>query len=179
MENARRSHAGVACPKKIAVPAGRGRQVIETIHQGLKADAPPSRAACSVDGSNCRAEGSGAPYQTDKADDRREPVVWLSHRRTSARHEQNTVQRIFQLKGWQMRKRATGFRPRIEARISGAARPNERWATDMCRAWTGRDGWAVLALVADCCSRELLGWHLSRSGKAKAAESALEHALIA
>lgn len=30
----------------------------------------------------------------------------------------------------------------------------------------------------ECYTRELLGWHLSRSAKAKAAESALEHALI-
>jgi putative transposase len=34
-------------------------------------------------------------------------------------------------------------------------------------------------LVIDCYTRELLGWHLSRSGKAKTAESALEQALIA
>jgi len=91
----------------------------------------------------------------------------------------NTVQRIFQLKGWQVRKRPVGFRPRIEARVSATEQPNQRWATDLCRVWTGRDGWAVLALVADCGSRELLGWHLSRSGKSKTAESALEHALIA
>ena len=32
--------------------------------------------------------------------------------------------------------------------------------------------------MADCCSRELLGWHLSRSGKSRTAESALEQALI-
>lgn len=44
----------------------------------------------------------------------------------------NTVQRIFQLKGWQVRKRPVGFRPRIKARVSVAAQPNERWATDLC-----------------------------------------------
>ncbi|WP_323072484.1 DDE-type integrase/transposase/recombinase [Mycetohabitans endofungorum] len=44
---------------------------------------------------------------------------------------------------------------------------------------TGRDGWATRALVLDCHTRELLGWHLSRSGKASTALSALEHALIA
>lgn len=91
----------------------------------------------------------------------------------------NTVQRIFQHKGWQVRKRAVGFRPRIEAKPSVAKAPNQRWATDLCRVWTGQDGWAVLALVIDCCTRELLGWHLSRTGKAKTAEAALEHALIA
>lgn len=91
----------------------------------------------------------------------------------------NTVQRIFQLKGWQVRKRPIGSRPRVQALPSVATAPNERWSTDLCRVWAGRDGWAVLALVIDCHTRELPGWHLSRSGKARTAESALEQALIA
>lgn len=90
----------------------------------------------------------------------------------------NTVQRIFQLKGWQIRKRAVGHRPRIEALPSVATKPDERWATDLCRVWGGRDGWLALALVIDCHTRELLGWHLSRSGKASTAQAALEQALI-
>lgn len=91
----------------------------------------------------------------------------------------NTVQRIFQIKGWQVKKRPIGFRPRIQALPSVATQPNERWSTDLCRVWAGRDRWATLALVIDCHTRELLGWHLSRSGKACTAGSALEHALIA
>lgn len=91
----------------------------------------------------------------------------------------NTVQRIFQLKGWQVRKRAVGFRPRIEALPSVAKRPDERWSTDLCRVWGGRDGWLSLALVMDCHTRELLGWQLSRTGKATTAGAALEQALIA
>lgn len=46
----------------------------------------------------------------------------------------NTVQRIFQIRGWQMRKRPIGMRPRIEAVPSVATAPNERWSTDLCRA---------------------------------------------
>ena len=38
----------------------------------------------------------------------------------------NTVQRIFQLKNWQVRKRPIGARPRIEALPSVAEAPNER-----------------------------------------------------
>jgi len=91
----------------------------------------------------------------------------------------NTVQRIFQLRGWQVKKRALGQRPRVEGKKSKAEAPNQRWATDLCRVWAGRDGWASLALVIDCHTRELLGWHLSRSGKATTASSALEQALIA
>ncbi|WP_246184032.1 integrase core domain-containing protein [Pandoraea anhela] len=56
---------------------------------------------------------------------------------------------------------------------------NQRWSTDMCRVWAELDGWATLALVVDSHTRELLGWHLSRSGKATRASSALEQALIA
>ena len=90
----------------------------------------------------------------------------------------NTVQRIFQLKGWQVRERSTGMRPRIEALPSVATAPDQRWATDLCRVWGGRDGWLTLALVIDCHARQLLGWHLSRSGKATTAAAALEQALI-
>ncbi|PJK02394.1 transposase [Lysobacteraceae bacterium NML71-0210] len=91
----------------------------------------------------------------------------------------NTVQRIFQLKGWQVRKRAVGRRPRIQALPSVATAPDQRWATDLCRVWGGRDGWLTLALVIDCHTRQLLGWQLSRSGKASTAVAALEQTLIA
>ena len=91
----------------------------------------------------------------------------------------NTVQRIFQLKGWQVRKRAVGHRPRVQALPSVATAPDQRWATDLCRIWGGRDGWLTLALVIDCHTRQLLGWQLSRSGKASTAAAALEQALLA
>ena len=91
----------------------------------------------------------------------------------------NTVQRVFQLMRWQVRKRPVGFRPRVQPMPSVAAVPNERLATDLCRVWSGRDGWATLALVMDCHSRELLGWHLSRSGRSKTSEATLEQGLIA
>lgn len=89
------------------------------------------------------------------------------------------MQRIFQLKGWQVKKRATGFRPCIRALPSVASATNERWSTDLCRIWVGRNNWATLALVIDYHMRELLGRHPSRSGKATTASSALKHALIA
>jgi hypothetical protein len=95
------------------------------------------------------------------------------------RFNKNTVQRVFQLMGWQVRKRAIGHRPRIEALPSVATTQKERWATDLCRVWGGRDGWQTLALVIDCHTWQLLGWQLSRSGRATRATSALEQALIA
>ncbi len=58
---------------------------------------------------------------------------------------------------WQVKKRPMGFRPRVQALPSVAATPNERWATDLCRVWAGRDGWAVLALVMDCHTPRVAG----------------------
>lgn len=52
----------------------------------------------------------------------------------------NTVQRISQLKGWQVKKRPVGFRPRVQAPPSVAAVLNQRWATDLCRIWAEKDG---------------------------------------
>ncbi len=95
------------------------------------------------------------------------------------RFNKKTGQRVFRLMGWQVRKRAIGNRPRIEALPSVATTPNERGATDLCRVWAGRDGWQTLALVIDCHTRALLGWQLSLSGKATTTTAALEPALIA
>lgn len=71
------------------------------------------------------------------------------------------------------------FRPRVRALPPVAQTPNERRATDRRRICTERDHWTTLPLVIDCHTRELLGWHLSRSGKAMAGKSVLEQALIA
>lgn len=68
----------------------------------------------------------------------------------------NTVQRIFQLKGGHCKKRPVGFRRRIQALPSVANSPDERWSTDLCRVRAGRDGCAVLTIVMDCYTRELL-----------------------
>jgi putative transposase len=124
-------------------------------------------------------EGSGALCEADQKDDEQNPSFGYRAVVHLLEFNKNTVQRICQPKGWQVRKRPVGMRPRVEVLPSVAEKPNERWATDMCRIWSGRDGWTTLALVIACYSRELLGWHLSRSGRSKTAESALEQALIA
>ena len=56
--------------------------------------------------------------------------------------------------------------------------PNRRWAIDMTRVWCGNDGWSTLAAVIDTCTREIVGFRLSSSGKAKTAEVALQEGLI-
>ncbi|MEY2661420.1 MAG: hypothetical protein RLZZ123_2592 [Pseudomonadota bacterium] len=78
----------------------------------------------------------------------------------------NTVQRIFQIRGWQVKHRAIGFRPRVQAMPSVAQAPDERWSTDLCRVWTGRDGWASLAIVIDCYTRQIFDPSIARCKRA-------------
>jgi len=88
------------------------------------------------------------------------------------------VQRIMQRRGWIVHRRPAGKRPRAQGLPSAVPLPNRLWATDMAHLFCGQEGWCHLALVIDCGDRELIGWRLSRSGKASIAEAALEDALI-
>ncbi|WP_148252247.1 DDE-type integrase/transposase/recombinase [Aidingimonas lacisalsi] len=88
------------------------------------------------------------------------------------------IQRILQMKGWQVRKRPQGFRPHARSLPSVTSRPDERWATNLTHVWCGKDRRASLAVIIDCCTREILGWRLSDNGSSKTAEAALEEALI-
>jgi putative transposase len=54
----------------------------------------------------------------------------------------NTVQRIFQLKGWQVRKQAVGNRPRIEAKVwRRSGRTNDGRRTCVAGGAAGTAGW--------------------------------------
>jgi putative transposase len=164
--------------------------LIRTLHEGLLADGinVPIAKLCDWFGVPRRTVYYKPTKSVPKIDPRfADPIKTLIEEEPSFGYRtvawllgfnKTTVQRIFKIKGWQVRKRATGMRPRIQAVPSVASAPNERWSTDLARIWTGKDGWATLALVIDCHTRELLGWHLSRSGKATTASAALEHALI-
>lgn len=89
------------------------------------------------------------------------------------------VARIMWLEGWTMRQRRTGRRPRVKHRKSVTTRPDERWATDIALVHRGMEGWCAFVPVIDCCTRQVLGWELAATAKARTAERALENALLA
>lgn len=133
--------------------------MIRTFHEGLLADgiAVPLTKLCAWFGVPRRTVYYKPTKATPKIDPRfAEPIKAMIEKEPSFGYRtlawllgfnKNTVRRIFQLKGWQVRKRPIGMRPRIEAVPSVANAPNERWSTDLCRVWAGRDGWTTLAFV--------------------------------
>lgn len=89
------------------------------------------------------------------------------------------VERLMQIKGWTLKARRAGRRPRVQVTRSIAQHPDERWATDLAMVQCGEDGWCHFVPVIDCCTREILGWELDPSARAKTAERGLETALLA
>lgn len=53
---------------------------------------------------------------------------------------------------------------------------NERWAMDTTHTMID-DGWCHVTMVADCCSRRIVGYRVSMSGKTDIAEGVLEDGL--
>src|SRR5690606_37543927 len=123
----RRGHAGAARPKKIGVPVGQGRDLMVSIQQGLRDDGFEVSMV-----KLCRWFGVARRtvyYQPTKAPpevrpELAAPIKALIEEEPSFGYRtvaglldmnKNTVQRIFQLMGWQVRKRSVGCRPRIQA----------------------------------------------------------------
>lgn len=67
--------------------------------------------------------------------------------------------------------------PNVLDRDFTAARPNERWVTDITYIWTD-EGWVYLAAILDLYSRAVVGWALSASLSTALPLDALNMALL-
>lgn len=82
------------------------------------------------------------------------------------------------IQGGGIHERSATPRPRVRGWRSRASKINLRWAMDVTHVDCGRDGWAHLAAVIDCCDREVIGYELSLRARARESEHALEEACI-
>jgi putative transposase len=58
-------------------------------------------------------------------------------------------------------------------------RPDELWHLDMTSVWVAEHGWCYLMAPIDCCTREIVGWHLELRCRAKESIALVEHAAAA
>ncbi len=58
-------------------------------------------------------------------------------------------------------------------------RPNELWHLDMTSVWVAEHGWCYLMAAIDCCTREIVGWHLELRCRAKESIALVEQAVAA
>jgi putative transposase len=55
-------------------------------------------------------------------------------------------------------------------------RPDQLWHLDMTSVWVAEHGWVYLMAAIDCCTREIVAWHLETRCRAKEAITLIEHA---
>jgi putative transposase len=55
-------------------------------------------------------------------------------------------------------------------------RPDQLWHLDMTSVWVAEHGWVYLMAAIDCCTREIVGWHLELRCRAKEAIALIEQA---
>jgi putative transposase len=61
----------------------------------------------------------------------------------------------------------------------GVTRPNELWHLDTTSVWVAEHGWCYLMAAIDCCTREIVGWHLELRRRATEAITLVESAVAA
>jgi transposase InsO family protein len=48
-------------------------------------------------------------------------------------------------------------------------RPDHLWHLDMTSVWVAEHGWVYLMAAIDCCTREIVAWHLETRGSRSSA----------
>jgi putative transposase len=57
-------------------------------------------------------------------------------------------------------------------------RPDQLWHLDMTSVWVAEHGWMYLMAAIDCCTREIVAWHLETRCRAGEAIALIERAAI-
>jgi putative transposase len=55
-------------------------------------------------------------------------------------------------------------------------RPDQLWHLDMTSVWVAEHGWVYLMAAIDCCTREIVAWHLEVRCRAREAIALIERA---
>ena len=55
-------------------------------------------------------------------------------------------------------------------------RPDQLWHLDLTSIWVAEHGWCYLMAAIDCCTREIVAWHLQTRCRAKEAIALIERA---
>jgi putative transposase len=80
-------------------------------------------------------------------------------------------QRLIQRRGRLDRRRRPGY--------FQVSRPDQLWHLDMTSVWVAEHGWCYLMAAIDCCTREIVGWHLELRCRAKESIALVDRAAAA
>jgi putative transposase len=106
-------------------------------------------------------------------------IAWWMQRKEKLRVNGKRVLRVMRERGLLVRPRRLRARRKKEWGRVEAAAPNQIWQSDMTKVWAGPNlGWAYMVDVIDCCTREIVGWDLSRRCRTEEALAAVQQAVL-
>ena len=100
-------------------------------------------------------------------------TAWV-RRRLGRRVNRKRVLRVMRERRLIQRRRPSGRRRRPG--FFRVERPDQLWHLDMTSVWVAEHGWVYLMAAIDCCTREIIGWHLETRCRAKEAIGLIEQA---
>jgi len=103
-------------------------------------------------------------------------MVWaLTRRKLGRAVNRKRVLRVMRNQGLIQRRRRDPRRRRPGCfRVE---RPDQLWHLDMTSIWVAEHGWCYLMAAIDCCTREIVGWHLELRCRAKESVALVERAV--
>jgi len=104
-------------------------------------------------------------------------IASIVSRRLGFAVNRKRVRRVMGLHGLLQRRRSLDRRKRPG--FFRVERPDQLWHMDATSIWVAEAGWCPLVAAIDCCTREIVGWHLGLRDRAAEAISVIETATAA
>jgi putative transposase len=176
-ERAARSRELVAAgyrPAVVARVARISRQAIYRVPRRRpasqqRAARPPADAVELAIVATCR--------EDDHQSDGYRMITAIVRRKLGVAVNRKRVRRIMRLHGLTQRRRPLERRKRPG--FFCVERPDQLWHLDATSIWVADNGWCPLMAIIDCCTREIVGFHLGLRGRATEAISVIEQAAAA
>ena len=114
-----------------------------------------------------------AEAEANPTDGYRMVCAW-ARRRLGRPVNRKRVLRVMRERRLIQRRRPSGRRRRPG--FFRVERPDQLWHLDMTSVWVAEHGWVYLMAAIDCCTREIVAWHLETRCRAREAIGLIEQA---
>ena len=146
------------------------RQAIYRVPKPRRAPASPARPPADAVEAAIVAEAEANP-----TDGYRLVTAWV-RRRLGRAVNRKRVLRVMRERGLIQRRRPLQRRRRPG--FFRVERPDQLWHLDMTSVWVAEHGWVYLMAAIDCCTREIVAWHLETRCRAREAIALTERAAL-
>jgi putative transposase len=143
------------------------RQAIYRVPKPRRALAPQKPPADQI-------EQAIVDVATEHPTDGYRMVTAWARRRLGRAVNRKRVLRVMRERRLIQRRRPSGRRRRPG--FFRVERPDQLWHLDMTSIWVAEHGWVYLMAAIDCCTREIVAWHLETRCRAREAIALIERA---